>query len=218
MVRKLPIAKAALALIALLQATSGCARLGESGLTFSEQELLPEQLISTGEDRPGMGASGGPLFWSFWAKNRTAASDAMVASFAPFYRVNAVRLAVSPHFVFYRDVLQATPNVAQAASILATLENAYNNLKMVYGGSEHPYPHNAARIVILALDILDDYTTTGNYVGGFFSPRDLYSNRFTTALFTDPVAIQQYAEYIATLGGYSNELSIIYYDTNPGFT
>ncbi|HNJ67375.1 MAG TPA: hypothetical protein PKW28_15880, partial [Turneriella sp.] len=54
--------------------------------------------------------------------------------------------------------------------------------------------------------------------GGFFSPRDLYSNDFTRSLFTDPVALQQYSPYISALGGYSNEMSIIYYDLNPGYT
>jgi hypothetical protein len=185
---------------------------------FAEQNMLPAQPIVTGQTKPGMGADGGPASWSFWVKNRTAASDAMLGSFAPFYKVNAVRLAVSPHFVLYRDVLESTLNSAQANAVLATLESAYSNLRSIYGAGEHPYANDGARIVILAVNILDDYTTTGNYVGGFFAPRDLYSNDFTRSLFTDPVALQQYSQYIATLGGYSNEMNIIYYDLNPGYT
>lgn len=195
-----------------------CARLGEAPVAFSEQNLLPAQLVTPASPRPGVGPDGGPLTWSFWVKNRTAASDALLGSFTPFYRVNAARLAVSTNFVLYRDILESTMTAGQAATVLATLETAYANLKNIYGAGEHPYTNNGARIVILALNILDDYSTTGNYVGGFFAPRDLYSNDFTRALFTNPVALQQYSQYIATLGGYSNEMSIIYYDLNPGFT
>jgi len=198
--------------------TMHCARLGEAPVVFTEQKILPAKPIVTGQMKPGMGADGGPASWSFWVKNRTAASDALLGSFTPFYKVNAVRLAVSANFVLYRDALESTMNAAQASAVLTTLETAYSNLRSIYGAGEHPYANDGARIVILAVNILDDYSTTGNYVGGFFSPRDLYSNAFTTALFTDPVALQQYAQYISLLGGYSNEMSIIYYDLNPGYT
>ncbi|HNL55966.1 MAG TPA: hypothetical protein PKI36_16265, partial [Turneriella sp.] len=180
--------------------------------------MLPAQPIVTGQIKPGMGADGGPASWSFWVKNRTAASDALLGSFTPFYKVNAVRLAVSANFVLYRDALDSTLNSAQANGVLTTLESAYTNLKSIYGAGEHPYANDGARIVILAINILDDYTTTGNYVGGFFSPRDLYADDFTRSLFTDPVALQQYSPYISALGGYSNEMNIIYYDLNPGYT
>jgi hypothetical protein len=99
-----------------------------------------------------MGASGGPITWSFWVKTRTAAADAMLGSFTPFY-VNAVRLAVSTNFVLYRDSLEATLTAGQAASVLATMETAYTNLRNVYGGGEHPYANNNARVVILAYNI-----------------------------------------------------------------
>ena len=168
--------------------------------------------------KPGMGASGGPTTWSFWVKTRTAAADAMLGSFTPFYKVNAVRLAVTTNFVLYRDSLEVTLTAGQAATVLATMETAYANLKNIYGGGEHPYANNGARVVILAYNIQDDFATTGNYVGGYFSPRDLYSNDFTKALFTDPVALQQYSSQIGALGGYSNEMSIINYDLNPGYT
>lgn len=195
-----------------------CARLGEAQVSLSEQNMVPAQLITSGANKPGMGASGGPATWSFWVKNRQATSDAMLGSFTPFYKVNATRLAVSTNFVFYRDSLEITITPIQAASILSTMENAYANLKSVYGSGEHPYPNDGARIVILAYNILDDYSTTQNYVGGYFSPRDLFSNAFTTALFNDPVAIQQYSNLIGLLGGYSNEMAIINYDLNPGYT
>ncbi len=195
-----------------------CARLGEGSVTLSEQNMLPAQQVETGITKPGMGSSGGPSSWSFWVKNRQAASDAMLGSFTPFYKLNAVRLAISTHFVFYRDALDGTINSTQAATVLTTMESAYDNLKSVYGGGEHPYTNDGARIVILAYNIQDDYATTGNYVGGYFSPRDLYSNTFTTALFTDPVAIQQYSNLIGSLGGYSNEMSVINYDLNPGYS
>lgn len=205
-------------LLAALLTLVHCARLGEAPVLFTEQNMLPAQPIVTGVIKPGMGADGGPASWSFWVKNRTAASDALLGSFTPFYKVNAVRLAVSANFVLYRDALESTLNSAQANAVLTTLESAYTNLRSIYGAGEHPYANDSARIVILAINILDDYSTTGNYVGGFFSPRDLYSNDFTRSLFTDPVALQQYSQYISALGGYSNEMNIIYYDLNPGYT
>lgn len=197
---------------------SQCARLGEAGVTLSEQNMLPAQLVVTGETKPGMGSNGGPITWDFWVKDRKATSDAMLGSFLPFYKLNAIRLAVSAHFVFYRDSSDVTINAGQAATVLATMETAYNNLKSIYGSGEHPYTNDGARIVILAYNIQDDYSTTGNYVGGYFSPRDLYSNQFTKALFTEPVAIQQYSNLVGILGGYSNEMSIINYDLNPGYS
>src|SRR5688572_10374967 len=95
--------------ILLLAAAVGCARLGEAPLTLSEQNMLPEQQIQPGMTKPGMGLDGGPITWSFWTKNRQAASDAMLGSFQPFTKVNAVRLSVSAHFVLYRDILATTP-------------------------------------------------------------------------------------------------------------
>lgn len=197
-----------------------CARLGDVATTFSEQSQVPAQFFAPGAGKPGMD-SGGPAVWSFWVKSRTAVNEALLGSFTPYYKVDAARLAVSQHFVFYRDITALTPPTtidnAQAAAVLATLEAAYAKLKSVYGGGHHPYANNNARIVILAYDIQDDYATTHSYVGGYFSPRDLYSNDFTTALFTNPVAIQQYAGAMSILGGYSNELSLVHYDLNPGY-
>jgi len=264
-----------------------CARLGEAPVAFTEQNMLPAQPIEPSSVvKPGMGTSGGPITWSFWVKTRTAAADAMLGSFEPFYKVNAVRLAVSTNFVLYRDsgasgisafgvtrsgnttnasatvsglsdtsdlvidmlvtgtgipagtyiksitntttieltnnaTATGTPSLdfsSQAQALLTTMERAYTTLRSTYGGGEHPYANNNARIVILAYNIQDDYATTGNYVGGYFSPRDLYSNNFTKALFTDPVALQQYSGQIGALGGYSNEMSIVHYDLNPGYS
>lgn len=268
-------------------AVVNCARLGEAPVRFTEQNLLPAQPIEPSSVvKPGMGASGGPITWSFWVKTRTAEADAMLGSFTPFYKVNAVRLAVTNNFVLYRDssasgikafgesftgnttagsatvsgltsttdlaidmlvtgtgipagtyiksitdstTIELTNNAtatgspsldfsSQAQALLTTMERAYTSLRSTYGGGEHPYANNNARIVILAYNIQDDYATTGNYVGGYFSPRDLYSNNFTKALFTDPVALQQYSGQIGALGGYSNEMSIVHYDLNPGYS
>lgn len=204
--------------LALLVGAQACARLGYAPVVMSEQNMLPAQPIVTGETKPGMGANGGPASWSFWVKSRTAASDAMLGSFTPFYKLSADRLAVSANFVLYRDQSTITLNSAQADAVLTTMETAYANLKNVYGSGEHPYANDGARIVILAYNIQDDYATTGNYVGGFFSPRDLYANEFTKSLFTDPVALQHYSSLINALGGYSNEMSLIHYDLNPGYT
>lgn len=195
-----------------------CAKLGEAQLGLSQQNTVPTQPIATTTTKPGMGADGGPSSWSFWVKNRQATSDTMLGSFAPFYKVSATRHAVSANFVLYRDSLASNLTTSQAATVLANMESAFASLKSVYGAGQKPDANNNARIVILAYDILDDYSTTLNYVGGFFAPRDLYSNAFTTALFTDPVTIQQYSSVIATLGGYSNEMSIIYYDLSPGYS
>lgn len=195
-----------------------CARLGEAAVVFSEQNILPAQPVVATVIKPGMGTSGGPIAWDFWVKSRTAASDAALGSFAPFSKLNATRIAVSANFVLYRDSTSGTMTSGQAATVLATMETAYANLKNIYGAGEHPYTNDGARIVILAYNIQDDYSTTGNYVGGFFSPRDLYSNDFTQKLYTDPVAVQQYSSFIGQLGGYSNEMSIIHYDLNPGYS
>ncbi|MBV6493529.1 MAG: hypothetical protein LDLANPLL_01552 [Turneriella sp.] len=263
-----------------------CARLGTSTATMSDADALASLLVTPTTTKPGMGPDGGPSTWSFWAKNRQASADALLGSFTPFYRVNAVRRATSQHFVLYADAASsvlvssnisrtgtltagsttvaglsttadlsvnmrvtggglpctthissivdantvvitnaapanATPTLTFArgpSAILDTLECAYPNLLNTYGAGEHPYANNNARIVILAYDILDDFDTTNNYVGGFFAPRDLYSNQFTTSLFTNPVAIQRYPNLIGQLGGYSNEMSIVYYDLNPGYT
>jgi|GEM_PF-3597479 len=203
--------------IATVALVLNCARLGEAAVVFSEQNVLPAQPVVATVTKPGMGASGGPATWDFWVKSRTAASDAMLGSFTPFYKLNATQLAVSTHFVLYRDSSSATMSSLQASSVLTTMESAYTNLKNIYGAGEHPYTNDGARVVILAYNIQDDYATTGNYVGGFFSPRDLYSSEFTQKLYTDPVALQQYASYIGQLGGYSNEMSIVHYDLNPGY-
>lgn len=205
-------------LILIVLVTADCAKLGEAQLGLSQQNAVPSQPIVTTTTKPGMGSDGGPSSWSFWVKNRQATSDAMLGSFAPFYKVTAYRHAVSANFVLYRDSLASQMTASQAATVLATMETAFANLKSVYGAGQKPDANNNARIVILAYDILDDYSTTLNYVGGFFAPRDLYANAFTTALYTDPVTIQQYSSIIATLGGYSNEMSIIYYDLSPGYS
>lgn len=87
----------------LVAFTLNCARLGEAAVVFSEQNVLPAQQVVTTGNKPGMGASGGPITWDFWVKSRTAASDAMLGSFEPFYKLNATRIAVSANFVLYRD-------------------------------------------------------------------------------------------------------------------
>jgi len=195
-----------------------CAKLGEASVSLSAQNVVPAQNFAPGTNKPGMGSAGGPANYSFWVKNRQATADVMVGSFTPFYKVDATRLAVSANFVLYRDSLLSGMSASQAATVLATMETAYTNLKTVYGAGQQPSANNNARIVILAYDILDDYSTTGNYVGGYFSPRDLYSNTFTNALYTDPVAQQQYYSIVATVGGHSNEMSIVYYDLSPGYS
>lgn len=207
----------AIFLVATIIALSACARLGEASTDLSSQNVLPTQLVQPGVQKPGMGATGGPFFWSFWVKNRTAAADAMIGSFVPFTKLDTMQLAVSTNFVLYQQfydplVSNTLLTSAQANTVLATLETAYTNLKNVYGAGSAPYVNGGARIVILAYTIQDDCATTGNYVGGYFAPRDLYSNTFTSALYTDPVVMQQYSNLIGILGGYSNEMSIINYD------
>src|SRR5688500_1736080 len=91
----------ALALIASL--ILHCARLGEAPITLTEQNLIPAHQITSTNTKPGMGSNGGPITWSFWVKSRTAASDAMLGSFTPFYKLNATRLAMTENFVLYRD-------------------------------------------------------------------------------------------------------------------
>ncbi|HRP67998.1 MAG TPA: hypothetical protein PLY93_00500, partial [Turneriella sp.] len=157
-------------------------------------------LSATGDLAVGMRVTGGGLPCATYIASITNSAVVEITNPAPTSGTPTLTFAHGP------------------SVILDSMECAYSNLLHVYGGDKHPYANNNARIVILANDILDDYATTGGYVGGYFAPRDLYSNAFTTSLFTNPAAIQQNAQLVGQLGGYSNEMSVVYYDLNPGYT
>lgn len=189
-----------------------CAHLEKPRWFFRTEYSAAQPVVAT-VTKPGMGTNGGPMIWDFWVKSRTAASDAMLGSFTPFYKLNATRIAMYCQFCalsrFVFGDFNPWPGGDGAGDNGDCL---YESEKCLWRG-RHPYTNDGARIVILGINIQDDYSTTGNYIVS--SPRDLYSNDFTQKLSQTPVAVQQYSSYIGQLGGYSNEMSIINYDLNP---
>ncbi|RME91003.1 MAG: hypothetical protein D6767_05955 [Candidatus Hydrogenedentota bacterium] len=157
---------------------------------------------------------GGPSLYKFWVQNRKAA---YAGSLSAFYEVSAVKVAVSTHYVLYRD-FSASISTSQANSILSAVETNFTNLVNAYGDGKFPNIQNTNRVVILLTDILDDYNslTNPNFIAGFFAPRDLYADSLTYALFTDPATISQYpTDFVNKIRGRSNENQILYLDYNP---
>ncbi|TAL29586.1 MAG: hypothetical protein EPN93_21090 [Spirochaetes bacterium] len=162
---------------------------------------------------------GGPATHEFWVKDRRADAPEGVSA---HYRLSAERIAVSGHFVLYRetgknDIMPA----ADAGALLTRIEPAFENLKAVYGGGVCPSTQDTGRTVLLAYDIRDDYAATDPaYVSGFFAPRDLFADDFTAALYGHPELIETTGnlgdlETAETLKGRSNEIQIVYLDLHP---
>jgi len=207
----------AVLLLPLLQCgNGGSGSPADRGLPVPKQAACPPGAVGAG-DCP----EGGPALYEFWVKDRRAEAPAAAAA---FYRVTAERIAVSGHFVLYReegkdDLMSAV----QAGEILAALEPAFDGLKKVYGGGSFPSVQDTGRTVILAYDIRDDYTAMNpSYISGYFAPRDLFSDGFTLALYDDPGLIDECGnlgelESATNLRGRSNEVQMIYLDLHPFF-
>jgi sugar lactone lactonase YvrE len=172
-----------------------------------------------GAECSGGASSGGPDEYSFWIKDRRAAAP---SGSAAFYESTAEKIAVSPHYTVYREKAGASLMTnADAEALLDSLEGSYDMLKEIYGADTAPDIHNSGRIVILAVDIKDDYKIENPaYIGGFAAPRDLFANSFTSQLFENPELIEDYPslaliEAPSNLAGPSNENQIIYMDLHP---
>lgn len=199
---------------------SACARPGKVELSKGRYSARLGTAVSALSCPPGAQptsdcADGGPLVYTFHMQNRKAA---FANSLSAFYAVSAMKVAVSQHFVVYRDFnATAYMSTSKAQSILTSIETGYSKLLENYGDGQFPQIQKTGRIVILATDILDDYSGTNPaFVAGFFAPRDLYSDTLTTALFNDPVTISQYSnDFVLEVRGRSNENQILYLDVNP---
>ena len=183
---------------------------------------VPKQAVCPPGAPPGSGCpEGGPDSHEFWVKDRRAEAPSGKEA---FYRVTADRIAVTGHFVLYREAGQETlMTAAQAEEVLSRLEPAFAELKHTYGGGTCPDAQDTGRTVLLAYDIRDDYTAMNpSYISGFFAPRDLFDDAFTLALYDNPDYINEFGnlgelESAANLTGRSNEVQIVYLDLHPFF-
>lgn len=194
-----------------------CEKLEELGGPLVSGQKVVDPEVEVDPNAPGRGPDGGPDEYTFWGQNRQVEAP---NSLAAFYQVPAEKLAFTDHFVLYREKASASRmDSAQAMTLLLALEPAWENLVQIYGGGTLPDVQKTGRVVILALDIWDDYSSeNSSYISGYFAPRDLYNDEFTTSLFTDPDIIEQYnLETVATLQGQSNENALLYLDLEPFF-
>lgn len=178
---------------------------------------LPSAAAPQLANPPGKGAAAGPATYTFWSKNRRANAPSGLAAYS---QITAVKLAWSAHFVLYREESAAAlMNNAQASTFVNYLETKWAQLRDTYGDGISPDLQQTGRIVILALDIPDDYATVGSqFVSGYFAPRDLFNDAYTAALFSNVPLIQSVsAETLADRAGHSNMLPMIYADLKPFF-
>ncbi|MBF0238917.1 MAG: NHL repeat-containing protein [SAR324 cluster bacterium] len=161
----------------------------------------------------------GPVSYRFWVKNSQSTIEDTLASFT---QVDADFVAQTPHFVLYLDNSQKNlMTTLEAQTLLNELETGYDNLQKIYGLGNCPDVQKTGRIVVLAVDIKDDYSEQNpEFLGGFFAPRDLYKNSLTSALYEHPENLATYGtlntiETAENLRGYSNENQILYMDLNP---
>lgn len=193
-----------------------CSLPGEVIFQQALGEELPLPSITPRTGLPGTGLEGGPAQALFWLRDRRQEAS---PSLDGFYQIEAQKLALSEHFVLYRDSSYATLMPAsEAQQFLDFFEVHLPKLKRVYGDNYFPEIHPYQRIVILATDIRDDYTKTGQFIAGFFSPRDLFSDEFTRGLYLSPLLISRYEPpTVQLLRGRSNENALVYIDLNPTY-
>ena len=216
MIRNFAAALMVAALLPLLQC--GC---GESGSSAGGGLPVPDKISCPPGAAAGDGCpEGGPDSYEFWAKDRRAEAPSTPAS---FYRVSAERLAVTGHFVIYREEGKGDIMTAEhAEELLATMESAFAGLKQAYGDGAVPAAQPTGRTVLLAYDILDDYAPLNpSYISGYFAPRDLFADAFTLALYDDPALLDEHGlgdiESALNLRGRSNEVQMVYLDLHPFF-
>ncbi len=186
----------------------------DRGLPIPQQSECPPGAKAAGEC-----PDGGPDFYDFHVKDRR--SDAPSGPTA-FYSITAERIAVSAHFVIYREQgMQGAMSAADAGEVLTLIESSHQTLKEVYGSGTWPDIQTTDRVVLLAYDIKDDYSPINpSYISGFFAPRDLFSDEFTLQLYDTPELINTCGdlgliESADTLKGRSNEVQMVYLDLSP---
>ncbi|WP_157210404.1 NHL repeat-containing protein [Turneriella parva] len=200
-------------LLGLLLCALSCANAGSTLIELAP-DLPPSQapLLS---NAPGSGPSGGPVEYSFWIKDRRANAPAGLAAYS---QKSAKKLASTAHFVLYGDQsAQQILNSSTAKLYLDFLEPQLSNLKQIYGDGVFPDLQKTGRIVILALDIQDDYAGgSSGFISGYFAPRDLFNDAYTSALFSDTSLINSVSlETLAEHAGRSNMLPMVYADVKP---
>lgn len=175
---------------------------------------------------PGAHASincpeGGPGNYEFWVKDRRADAASDVSS---FYKISAQRIALSDHFVIYRQSdKESLMSPSDAEALLSSIEPAHAVLRGTYGNGVWPDAQQTGRVVLLAYDIKDDYTSLNPaYISGYFAPRDLFADEFTGQLYDHPEIIYSYGnlgniESPNALCGRSNEVQMVYLDLSPLF-
>ena len=193
-----------------------CALPGEIVFEAATGDNLPLSVISPRTGLPGSGADGGPLYASFWLRDRRNSAP---NSLGAFYQIETEKLAQTARLVLYRDSSQTSlMDASQAQTLLTFVESHLNTLQQIYGDGVFPEIHPQQRLVIVATNILDDYNTTGQFIAGFFAPRDLFPDAFTSALYTSPLLVSRYdIATVQLLRGRSNENAIFYLDLNPTF-
>lgn len=155
---------------------------------------------------------------SFWVQNRR--SDAPRGMDA-YSRITADCRGSSAHFVLYRQQCASCStwlSNPRAQKIVDALEKSYVSLRYIYGNGNAPdVQKNGGKIVILAYNIEDDYSSRSNaFIAGFFAPKDLFADSYTSAFYTNRRIIQENdALTIAERKGRSNENNLIYLDLDP---
>ncbi len=160
-----------------------------------------------------------PDNYTFWAKDRRADAPTDITAFK---QINAEKIAENDAFVIYRAQDQSDLiTSSDGDDILNQITPSYDALKNIYGAGVSPNVDFFGKVIILALDIEDDYAIEHpSFISGYVSPRDLFADTFTTSLYDHPENIYTYGnlgevETAANLAGHSNEAPIIYMDLNP---
>lgn len=133
-----------------------------------------------------------------------------------FVIVEAQQMAASENYLLYVDSAHVNTITAnRAIELLETLDQATGQLSHIYGGTEGPVP---APVTLLICSILDD-TIREASVAGYFAPRDIFLDRFTSELLHRPEHLQEFPhleklEDVNRLRGRSNERWMVYLDAD----
>jgi hypothetical protein len=114
-----------------------------------------------------------------------------------YYTVNAVRLRRGSVCEVWAD-RNANISTDTAAAIVKEFEDRINWLIVDVFGGYKKVNNNTGRLILLLLDIQDGYSGSGGYVAGYFNAGDLFMRD--------------------AYNPYSNELAMLYIDTNPGMS
>ena len=165
----------------------------------------------------------------FWVQNRSSSAPSGLSAFS---QITADCRAKSSDnkILLYREQCSDCNtwlDGARAQSIVDSIAPSYESLKQIYGNGNFPdVQANGGKIIILATDIQDDYGSSfgqqvSAYVSGYFAPRDLFADTYTSALAeltkreNTGLALVTDATTIVQRKGHSNENNLIYLDLNP---